>query len=169
LLIEIRERDVWNKASDDSVGQKKYYNEHLDRYKAGPRIEARVFSTSDKSFIEEVKKKITQKDTLSATEMKKFKSVQHFRNYERGESKVIDKINWIPGIQEAELDGTYYLIEVARLVEAGTKKFAEARAQVISGYQESLEKNWVESLKKKYSVKINGKNKSTIIQELIKK
>lgn len=169
LLFEIMEKEIWNKASDDTVGQKKFYNEHLDKYKAGLRVEARVFSTTDKSFLEDMKKKIAHADTLTAADMKKFKSVQHFRNYEKGESKVIDKINWVPGLQETELDGTYYLVEIARLVQAGTKKFTEARAQVISGYQDALEKGWVESLRKKYPVKINNKTKNAIVQELIKK
>lgn len=169
LLFEIMEKEIWNRASDDTVGQKKFYNEHLEKYKAGPRVEARIFATPDKSFLEDIKKKIARADTLSAADMKKFKSVQHFRNYEKGESKVIDKINWVPGMQETEVDGMYYLVEVARLVEAGTKKFTEARAQVISGYQDALEKNWVESLKKKYPVKMNAKNKSAVVQELTKK
>ncbi len=169
LLFEIMEREIWNRASDDSIGQKKFYNENLDKYKAGPRVEARIFSTTDKSFLNEMKKKIAKGDTLSAADMKKFKSVQNYRNYEKNESKVISKINWVPGLQETELDGTFYLVEVSKLVEAGTKKFNEARAQVISGYQDSLEKNWVTSLKKKYPVKVNSKGKNAVIQELLKK
>jgi peptidyl-prolyl cis-trans isomerase SurA len=169
LLFEIMEKEIWNKASDDTVGQKKFYTEHLDKYKAGPRVEARIFSATDKAILDDTKKKIAQADTLTSADLKKFKSVQHFRNYERGESKVIDKINWVPGVQETELDGVYYLVEVVRLVEAGTKKFGDARAQVISGYQDTLEKNWVESLRKKYPVKVNTKNKNAIVQELIKK
>jgi peptidyl-prolyl cis-trans isomerase SurA len=169
LLFEIMEREIWNKASDDSLGQKKFYNENLEKYKAGPRVEARIFSTPDKSFIDEIKKKIARGDTLTAVDLKKFKSVQNFRNYEKGESKVINKVNWVPGLQETDIDGIFYLVEVSRLVDAGTKKFNEARAQIISGYQDSLEKNWVASLKKKYPVKVNNKAKSAVMQELIKK
>lgn len=169
LLFEIMEKEIWNRASEDSIGQKKFYNENLDKYKAGPRVEARIFSTTDKSFLDEIKKRIAKGDTLTTVELKKFKSVQHFRNYEKGESKVIDKINWVPGLQETELEGTYYLVEVSRLVEAGTKKFMETRAQVISGYQDSLEKSWVTSLKKKYPIKMNNKGKNAVMEELLKK
>ncbi len=169
LLFEIMEKEIWNRASEDSVGQKKFYNENLDKYKAGPRVEARIFSTTDKTILDEMKKRIVKGDTLTAADLKKFKSVQHFRNYEKGESKVIDKINWVPGLQETEMEGTYYLVEVSRMVEAGTKKFMEARAQVISGYQDSLEKSWVTSLKKKYPVKVNNKGKNAVMEELLKK
>ena len=168
LLFEIMEKEVWNKASEDSVGQRKYYNEHINKYEAGNRIEARIFSTTDKSFLDEVKKKVTHGDTLKEADMKKFKSAQNFRNYEKGESKVIDKVNWVPGLQEAEIDGTYYLVEVKKLVAPGPKTLEEARAKVISDYQDSLEKNWVASLKNKYRVVLNNKGKKTVVEELTK-
>jgi len=168
LLFEIMEKEVWNKASEDSVGQRKYYNEHINKYEAGNRVEARIFSTTNKSFLDEVKKKVTHGDTLKEADMKKFKSAQNFRNYEKGESKAIDKINWVPGLQETEIDGTYYLVEVRRLVAPGPKTFEEARAKVISDYQDFLEKNWVASLKNKYHVSINNKGKKAIVEELTK-
>ncbi len=169
LLFEIMEKEVWNKASNDSVAQKKFYQSHLDKYKAGPRVEARFFSTADKSFLDEVKRKISSGDTLSAADMKKFKSVQNFRNYEKGESKIIDKINWVPGVQELNMDGIYYLVEISRLVEPGTKKFNESRSQIISDYQTELEKEWVVALRKKYSFKVNSKGKKFVMNELVKK
>ncbi len=169
LLFDVMEKEVWNKASEDSIGQKKFYREHLTKYNAGDRVEARIFSTTDKSFLEEIKKKVAQGDTLNVADMKKFKSVQNFRKYEKGESKVIDKINWVLGLQETETEGTFYLVEVKRLVAPGAKTFTEARARVISDYQDSLEKNWVASLKNKYPVSINTKGKKTVMSELIKK
>jgi peptidyl-prolyl cis-trans isomerase SurA len=168
LLFEIMEKEVWNKASNDSVGQRKFYKEHSNEYKAGNRIEARIFSTTDKLFLEEVKKKVANGDTLKEADMKKFKSAQNFRNYEKGESKVIDKINWVPGLHETEIDGIYYLIEVKRLIAPGIKTLEEAKAKVISDYQDSLEKNWVASLKNKYRVSLNDKGKKIVVTELTK-
>jgi len=168
LLFEIMEKEVWNKASEDSVGQRKFYNEHLDKYKAGDRIEARIFSTPDKSFLDGIKNKISKGDTLTVADLKKFKSTQNRRAYERGESKIIDRINWVPGIQEAEMDGMYYLVDVSRLLMPGVKSFGEARASVISDYQDSLEKTWLIQLREKYPVSINKKGKKAVIAELKK-
>lgn len=166
LLFEIMEKEVWNKASNDSTGQKKFYQAHLDKYKAGARVEARFFATPERAFMDKVKKKIANGDTLTADDMKKFKSVQPFRNYEKGESKIIDKANWVPGLQEIDIDNTFYLIEISRLVEPGTKTFSEARSQIISDYQTELEKEWVIVLKKKYSFKVNSKGKKSVMTEL---
>ena len=168
LLFEIMEKEVWNKASEDSLGQCNYFSEHADNYKAGERVEARIFSTPDKTFLEEIKRKMEAGDTLKKEDLKKFKSVQNQRAYERGDSKVIDKINWVTGIQETEAEGMHYLVEVSRLLPPGNKNFDEARASIISDYQDALEKTWVAQLRQKYPVKINKKGKKAVIEDLQK-
>jgi peptidyl-prolyl cis-trans isomerase SurA len=169
LLFEIMETEVWNKASADSTGQKSFYQTNQNQYQAGDRIEARIFAAQDKSVIEEMKSKVTKGDTLTDTDLRKFKSIQNFRAYEKKESKVIDRISWAVGLHEVDLDGLYYLVEVSRLVPPGVKSFEEARAQVISDYQDYLEKNWVSQLRKEYNVKINNKGKKFVLAELSKK
>lgn len=42
-------------------------------------------------------------------------------------------------------------------------------AQVISDYQDELEKQWVAGLRQKYPVKINKKGKKAVVAELTKK
>jgi peptidyl-prolyl cis-trans isomerase SurA len=70
------------------------------------------------------------------------------------------------GLHELQSDGQFYLIEVKRLVPPGIKTFEEAKASVISDYQDYLEKEWVTSLRKKYPVKINNKGKKIVLAEL---
>lgn len=169
LFFEIMEKKIWNKASEDTVGQRAYYNSHLHKFKADERVEARIFSTPDKNVLEEFKRKIDKGDTLKETDIKKFKSVIPFRNYEKGDNKVIDKVTWAAGVHEVELDNTYYLVEVSKLVAPGTKRFDEARASIVSDYQTELEKSWIADLKKKYPIQINKKGKKIVLDSLIKK
>ncbi|MBN8652399.1 MAG: peptidylprolyl isomerase [Cytophagales bacterium] len=169
LLFEIMEKEVWNKASEDTVGQKKFYETNTNKYQAGDRVEARYFATNDKKIISETLAKINKGDTLSAADLRKFKSVQNFRTYEKKDSKVIDQVTWVSGLHEADVDGLHYLVEIKRLVPPGAKEFIEARAQVISDYQDELEKQWVAGLRQKYPVKINKKGKKAVVAELTKK
>jgi len=168
LLFEIMEKEVWNKASADSIGQRNYYAGHSDRFKAGNRLEARIFTTPDTTFREAIKRKMVAGDTVSEVDLKKFKSVTHLKKYEAKESQIIDQIHWVPGLQEAEVNHMYYLVEVSRLVPPGSLTFEEARAKVISEYQDSLEKEWLIRLRQKYPVKINKKGKKIVITELKK-
>lgn len=164
LLFGIMEKEVWNKASDDSIGQHKYYDNNLEKYQAGDRIRARVFTSTDNAIIDSVQLKIQQGDTLTVADLKKFKSVADFRSYEKGENRGIDAINWTIGMHKAEADGMYYLVEVDKLVPPGPKDFAEVRANVISDYQDYLEKEWIARLKEKYPVKMNKKGVKEIMK-----
>jgi peptidyl-prolyl cis-trans isomerase SurA len=169
LLFEIMEQEVWNKASIDSTGQRNYYERNKDKYNAGDRVEARIFTAQDKSLIDEIKTKISKGDTLKDADLRKFKSIQNFRAYEKKDSKIVDKISWSTGLHETEADGLFYIVEIKRLIPPGLKTFEEARSQVISDYQDYLEKNWVADLRKKYPIKVNKKGKKFVLAELTKK
>lgn len=81
---------------------------------------------------------------------------------------MIDKVTWSVGWQQAEVGGMYYLVEVTSLVPPGIKNFDEARASVISDYQDFLEKQWVDALRQRYPVKLNKKGKKFVLRELTK-
>lgn len=169
LLFSIMEQEVWNKASDDSLGQVAYYQSHLDKYKAGDRVEAKIFATQNKQFSDHVKEIILKGDTLKPEDLMKFKSITNSRAYEKGEHPAVDRVNWVIGLQEAEADGMYYLVEISSLVAPGIKKFEEVRASVISDFQDTLEKKWIEILRSKYPVKINKRGKKEAISILTSK
>lgn len=169
LLFEIMETEIWGKASADSTGQKQYFEQNQSRYQAGERLEARIFSASDKSVIEDIQNKIARGDTLKDSDLKKFKSLQNFRTYERKDNKVIDQISWSTGLHKAEMEGLFYLVEVKRLISPGLKTYEEARPQVIADYQDYLEKNWVTGLRETYRVKINKKGKKFVMAQLTTK
>lgn len=168
LLFDIMEHEVWNKASEDSTGQKSFYEKNKTKYQAGDRVEARIFTATDKAVIEGIIDKVSKGDTLSNSDLKKFKTIQPFRLYERNDSKVIDRVTWVKGLHQAEQNGQFYLVEVKRLAAPGIKSFEEARASVISHYQDHLEKEWLTALKKKFPVKINTKGRKLVLEQLTK-
>ncbi len=169
LFFEIMEREVWNKASADTLGQRAYYQSHREKYQAKDRVDARIFTATEKNLIDEFKKKVERGDTLSDGFLKRFKSVQPFRKYEKGESKIVDKVSLVVGLHETQVENTYYLVEVQQLVAPGLKTFEEARASIITDYQAELEKVWLEKLRKKYPVSVSSKGKKMVLAELIKK
>jgi peptidyl-prolyl cis-trans isomerase SurA len=169
MLFDIMEKEVWNKASEDTVGLKKYYQQHASRYPGGDRVEARILSAGSRELIEEMINKVNQGDSISNNDLRRFRSIQPFRIFERKDNKVIDKINWSVGLHDVELDNQHYLVQVKRLVPPGVKSFEEARAQVIADYQDHLEKEWLSVLRARYPVKINTKGKKLVLAELTEK
>jgi peptidyl-prolyl cis-trans isomerase SurA len=169
LLFSIMEKEIWNKASEDTLGQRAYYDNNVKKYVADLRVEARIFSAETKEIITSIKNKVLSGDTLKKEDLKQLKSVTNMRAFERGEHEAIDKISWTIGMHEMEANGMYYLVEVKNLIPPGNKKFEEVRANVISDYQDKLEKDWIVQLKSKYKIKINSKGKKKAIMELTSK
>jgi peptidyl-prolyl cis-trans isomerase SurA len=166
MFFSIMEKEVWNKGSADTLGQHAYYEAHKDKYQGGDRAYARIFSTTDKVFLKEVREKASKGDTLTTADLKKFKSVTTHRAFGKGENKIVDMVPWTIGLHETEADGMYYLVDVERLIPPGQKSFQEARASVISEYQEEIEKKWLEALRKKHKVKVNKKEVKAVVAQL---
>lgn len=75
--------------------------------------------------------------------------------FEKGKNPIIDTLGWEKGINELEIDGTFYLVVIDDIIAPQPKKLAEIRGTVISDYQNYLEKTWIQELKATYKVEIN--------------
>lgn len=167
LLFEIMEKEVWNKASDDSVGQHKYYADHVSNYMAGERAKAVLYSSKNSDFEALLKEIIL---TADEAKIQEFVTVQKIKTesgfYRQEEKLVFQKIPWAAGVYSAENSGIYYLAWLKDILPPGPMSFEESRPRVISDYQAFLEKMWLEQLRKKYTVKVNEKGKRYILQQL---
>jgi peptidyl-prolyl cis-trans isomerase SurA len=170
LLFDIMEKEVWNKASADSVGQHRYYEAHVKDYQAGERAKASFYFTASGGFMEKLKPLLQAGDEKAINEFvaqNKLKTETGY--YKKEEKTILQKVPWAAGVHSAENNGMYYLAWIRNILPPGAMSFEEARPAVISDYQTYLEKNWVEQLKKKYSVKVNEKGKKYIFQNLQQK
>jgi peptidyl-prolyl cis-trans isomerase SurA len=169
LLFEIMEREVWNKASADSVGQVRYFEAHTADYQAGERVKAVLYSSATAADLEALRLVVQKADESKIQEMvsaKRIKSESGF--YKKEDKAILGKISWTEGVHSAENNGMYYLAWLKNILPPGPMSFEEARPAVISDYQTYLEKSWLEGLKKKYPVKVNEKGKQYILQQLRK-
>lgn len=87
-------------------------------------------------------------------------------NFEQGENKALDQIEtWEPGTYEVELDGRFKYIKIEEVEKPRQKTLEETRGQVISDYQEFLEREWLKKLEEKYDYSLN----EDAVKKLIKK
>lgn len=75
--------------------------------------------------------------------------------FERGSHPVVDGVRWEPGSYKVEQDGRAYLVQIDKVLPPAPKKLDEVRGQVISDYQQYLEKQWIGALRQKYQVEVN--------------
>lgn len=167
LLFDIMEKEVWTKASQDSIGQQAYYASYKNDYLAGERVRATFYSSNNNSFTAPLLKLIADSATIKLDEFVSQNKIKIESGFFKKEDRaVLHKVPWEKGIYSVENNGIYYLAWLKDILPAGTMSFEEARPSVISDYQTYLEKNWVAQLKKKYPTKVNEKAKQYILRQL---
>jgi len=93
------------------------------------------------------------------------KSVEVKEGYfKKGESSIIDGIDWSVGLKSWETAGKFAVVEVKKVEPERLRSFEEARGLVIRAYQEQLEKEWVAKLKQQYPVVIKTEELEKILK-----
>lgn len=175
LLFEAMKREVWDKASQDSLGLYNFHQTQADKYKWDTRAEVSYYSLkmenkdqikdlrelAAKKAYDKVLNKINKKETIATVEPFKF---------EKGKNKSLDDIApWEVGKltvdEEDPRSNTLTFMKIEKIIPPTTKTLAEARGYVVADYQEFLEKKWLSDLEKNFEVKVD----KTVLESLIKK
>lgn len=165
LLFEISGRKVWNKVQEDSAGLRKFYESHKQDYLTRKGIEARVYtlnSLKDQKKLYSAYRKYTGKQDADKLLLQKFNRktdsllVITDRKWFSGDDPAIDKIQWIVGPQNLKINNLPAVVVIKRIIEPVPLPFEEVQGEMMTGYQESLEKEWLMQLKEKYPVKIDN-------------
>lgn len=171
LFFDIMMKEIWNKAQTDTAGQLNYYNRHLKKYTWKNSADAVIFYCAD----EEIAKKI--KDAVSKNPRNWKKPLEIFGDRSTADSGRFE-FEKIPGLKNMSIkQGLITTIEknkddnsaafayvIKVLAQPAQKSFAEAKGDVIADYQEELDKQWVNELKKKYPVVVDQKVFLTLIK-----
>lgn len=167
LLFEIMEREIWNKALEDTVGQRKYFEQHASEFKAGERIVGKIYHSSEKGQLEKLKAMVEDNEEGISDFLAAYRIRQDTGSFEKKDRTIFSKINWAPGIHLTDHNGVNYLVVIEKILPPGPSTFEEARASVISDYQTFLEDSWITELRRKFGVKVNKRAKKRAFSQLI--
>ena len=157
------DQNVWNKAKEDTLGQKAYYESHKDSYRWKDRVEASIFTAPSKSILEEVIRLL--KTGMKPSEIKETINNDNKVNviltegvFEKGDKELPETYILKEGVSSifAQND-TFVLVSSTKHMPPSQKSFEEVRGRVMGDYQVQVEKDWVQSLQEKYSVKVHSK------------
>jgi peptidyl-prolyl cis-trans isomerase SurA len=163
LLFDLMEKEIWQKAKNDSIGQMKIFESKRDSYKWNKRIKAVVFSSKDKSFVEQAlalaKEGKTVEEIRAALNKDNFVNIMtNDGTYESSANALPKGYSFTVGYSDIIQDKNYfYVVDGKEILLESNKTFEEAKSKVTSDYQTALEENWVSELKKQYTVKVNDK------------
>lgn len=164
LLFEISSRSVWDKAQKDEDGLEKFFKKNKKNYKwDAPRFKGMAYHVKDQADVKAVVdcvKKVAFKDWGDILR-KTFNNDSIIRIrvekgiFKQGDNKLIDikefgadALKYKPN-KDYPIDATY-----GRKLKA-PEELDDVRGQVVADYQNQLEAQWVESLRKQYKVEVN--------------
>ncbi len=167
LIFDLMDQHIWNKAKTDSTGLQGFYTSNKENYRAAKKAVSTVYTSQNKDALtsfrsdllsnaENALEKIPSDILKTARDIEINKSTTYAARYnpQEGISQVLDYNNG------------YALYAVSKIEPERTKTLDEARGQVISDYQQQLEKNWIEQLKSNARIDIDKKVLKKLIKQL---
>ncbi|CAH0999283.1 Chaperone SurA [Neolewinella maritima] len=159
LLFEATKLEVWDKAGTDSTGLEEFFAAHREQYQFAPRARVQSFRirVSDSLQVADV---LAYADGRTPEEIMEYFGRQDVAvEEERYEAdRLPEDLSMEVGSQtdpEQDPSGTVRVYRVAAVEPARPKELQEARGYVIADYQDQLEREWVDALRKTYEVKVN--------------
>lgn len=173
LLFDLMDKNVWTKASKDTIGLASFYESNKAKYQWQPGFEGTVYQANGEVDLSRLKALMDKGVDASAALDSLGKSSQgiqvsqqtgryEFTRFPVGkEYFVADKTSNV----FRNDDGTYTMVFVNKLhADVEQKTLDEARGFVVADYQDYLEKQWNASLRAKYPVKVDDKTMKTVIK-----
>jgi peptidyl-prolyl cis-trans isomerase SurA len=163
LLFEATRLNVWDKANQDTVGLKKFFESKPNTFKTEEKMSITdyVINTADIKLAQKVWTMITKKGAAKA--IKKFNVKEKLiiaktADQEKG-AKEAAGLEWIPGsftnlTKDVNNQNVFIFKTADKLIPSRLKSLDEARGYIVADYQDYLEKEWIKSLEQEFPVTI---------------
>ncbi len=160
LLFEVSKMEVWDKASKDTTGLQAFYEKNKNNYYDTPEAKAAIFAILPKYQVDfediyNYAADHTPEETLNKFNEKITKISIEVNNIDKDNQALAD-IKWEKGVLSplsVNDDGQATFIKIMEILPIQYKSLQESKGYVIADYQQYLEKQWINELKKEYNIK----------------
>ena len=160
LLFDLMEKEIWQRSKTDTLGLNKFYETQKDKHLWKKRAKTTILSSTKTEVIKQALELIKQNKT--ATAIKEKLNTKETVNimavegvFEEGANALPKGTKFEAGTSAIFKEGDYYYItKIDEIIPDGIKTLEECKGKVINDYQQFLEQNWVDDLKKEFIVKI---------------
>ncbi len=161
LLFDLMEKEIWIKAKTDTIGLNNFYENHKNDYLWKKRLDVDLLSSTDSKIIkkaqsylksgkslEYIKEKLNKDDKInvmvkSGLFEEDYDILPEFKIDSKGVTAIISKENY------------FFTALVKEVKPSEPKTIAECKGKLINDYQQYLENNWVNELKKEFTIQVN--------------
>ena len=162
LLFDLMEKEIWEKAKNDTIGLENYYKNNINKYQWGKRVDAEIYSSTNEDVIKQARKFLKKGKDAAYIKKElntdgKVEVMEKTGVFEHGTDALPKLDEWKEGVSGVVKSGDYYyVVKTNKVLPAGPKSLEEARGRVINDYQQHLESTWVNELGKEFTVKVNN-------------
>lgn len=171
LLYEISNREVWDKAAKDEAGLANFFKKNKKRYKwDAPRFKGMAYHVKDQADVKNVKNSVKNvpfdkwaevlRTTFNADSVKRIRVEKGI--FKLGDNALVDRDVFKKKDAQVTTNPEYPIDATFGKVIKAPKEYTDVRGQVVTDYQELLEKEWVARLREKYPVSINQQVLATV-------
>ncbi len=172
LLFDLTEKKVWKKSVSDTSGLKAFYEENKSNYRWDTRYDVVMVDAASEKQAKKAGKMLKKGKSIEEVEQElnadsKLNLQIEKGLFEKGRKEELKNAELKKGLNDiVEKGDRYHFVYVREIQPPRPKTLEEARGVVISDYQNYLEKQWIEDLKKQYSVKMNPEVLTRVIEVL---
>ncbi len=161
LLFNISKDKIWDVASTDTTRLQNYFEQTTKKHYWGDRFKGWIIQAKDLETRSKVETLLNEKE-LSKQKLIDLFNAKAENNiqitdvaFEKGGNPIIDYFIW-GGAKPSGFDETTTFVH-GKIVKSEMKQLKDAWGLYSSDFQEQIEKEWIDSLFKKYPVSINQK------------
>lgn len=167
LLFDLTDQMVWSKAVEDSTGLEAYFAENKTNYMWEKRLDATLITCRDaevaafaRELLSKKKRKRPSIETVQSMAYAEYSDSSslsfEYVKYEMEDHPLVEKMDWnSPMSDNMEEDGKLIFLVKNKIQKPEPKMLDECRGIVTADYQNYLEKNWIETLRAKYTIEVN--------------
>ena len=171
LLYEIKNMNVWDKGAKDEEGLARYFKKHKKNYAWDePRYKGMAYHVKDVADIKAVKDCVKKLDfdkwadklrtTFNADSVIRIRVEKGI--FKKGDNALVDSLVFKKDTTVTKVKDYPYDAVYGKILKKGPETYQDVRGQVVSDYQEQLEKEWIAQLRRKYTFKVNEEVLKTV-------
>jgi peptidyl-prolyl cis-trans isomerase SurA len=162
LLFELTDQKVWTKAVKDTIGLATFYQTVKQNYMSNEKAKVTSYTCANQQIADLVQaslaKGVTDAKILAKANKKNANNLKiDYTIVEKGKGSEIESMGWDTGknyLLKPD-NGGIRILRITEKLAPAPRPIEEVRGYVVADYQEKLEKEWVQSLREKYPVKVN--------------
>lgn len=163
LLYEISLAKVWDKASKDEAGLKKFFEQHRGDYTwTEPHVKGYLVQAADDSVADVVRQRMQElgsSDSLTIKLRKEFRGKAQIDKvlFAKGQNPMVDYLVFGGAEVKSPSANFQSIFMFDPVILKNPEEVNDVRGLVTSDYQNQLETEWIEELKNKYPVEVYPK------------